>query len=43
MVVLDKDDKIIDLPYYFDPDNNDKTNKKANLEIRVFNWREYDV
>jgi hypothetical protein len=43
VVILDKDDKIIDLPFYFDPDNNDRTNKKANLEIRVFNWREYDI
>lgn len=43
VVILDKENKIIDLPFYFDPDNNDRTNKKANLEIRVFNWREFDI
>lgn len=55
IVILDQDDKVQDLPYYFDPDvsllslsyilfqNDAETNKKAVLEIRVFNWKEYDV
>ncbi len=54
VVILDKNSKQMDLPYYFDPDvslfteifllqNNEKTNKKAKLEIRILNWQNRDI
>lgn len=43
VVILDKSSKQMDLPYYFDPDNNLRTNKKAKLEIRILNWQKVDI
>lgn len=43
IIILNENNEQQDLPYYYDADNNDKTNKRTIVEIRILNWREYDV
>ena len=43
IVIRDRDDKEMQLPYYFDTENNAVTNKRTVLEVRVFNWQTYDI
>lgn len=40
--ILDENDIPFKLPVYFSVDNNLVTNKRAFLQIRIFNWTEND-